>query len=143
MSIRHLVDHFARRPDDEVPVWGLDELLRYGAADDEGVLDGVRPVFRPTLASGKTVRATENHPFLTVSGWTPLGNLRTGERVAVPRHACPRLRSTSGFSRTARFAPGARIMSSKTGERPGRGVEAMGCRIGSDVYPMAERDSAA
>jgi replicative DNA helicase len=47
---------------------------------------GMAPVFRLTLASGKTVRATENHPFLTYAGWEPLASLRTGARVAVPRH---------------------------------------------------------
>ena len=45
---------------------------------------GVAPVFRLTLASGKTVRATENHPFLTYAGWSPLASLRTGDRAAVP-----------------------------------------------------------
>ena len=43
-------------------------------------------MFRLTLASGKTVRATENHPFLTYEGWMPLAELRVGGRVAVPRH---------------------------------------------------------
>lgn len=46
----------------------------------------MRPVFRLTLASGKTLRATANHPFLTYAGWSPLADLRTGTRVAVPRH---------------------------------------------------------
>ena len=47
---------------------------------------GTKPVFKLTLASGKTVRATENHPFLAYEGWTALGDLRTGSRIAVPRH---------------------------------------------------------
>jgi replicative DNA helicase len=38
------------------------------------------------LESGKEIRATANHPFLTYAGWSPLGELRTGTRVAVPRH---------------------------------------------------------
>ena len=120
MSIAHLVDHFARGPDVEVPVWGLDESLRYVARPMTKVFStGVRPVFRLTLASGKTVRATENHPFLTVSGWTPLGDLRTGDRVAVPRHVpAPERHEQVLEDREIRL--GARIMSSKTGERPGR-----------------------
>ena len=71
----------------DVPVWALDDSLRYVPRHLTHVFPtGVKPVFRLTLASGKTVRATERHPFLACEGWTWLGNLRTGSRVAVPRH---------------------------------------------------------
>jgi replicative DNA helicase len=71
----------------DVPVWALDDSLRYVQRHLTHVFPtGVKPVFRLTLASGKTVRATENHPFLAYEGWTQLGDLRTGSRVAVPRH---------------------------------------------------------
>ncbi len=33
-----------------------------------------------------TVEATANHPFLTLDGWTPLGDLAVGSRVATARH---------------------------------------------------------
>src|SRR3712207_7344324 len=39
-----------------------------------------------TTSSGKTVRATANHPFLTYDGFRPLGELAPGDRIAVPRH---------------------------------------------------------
>jgi len=65
----------------------LDDSLRYVQRHLTHVFPtGVKPVFRLTLASGKTIRATENHPFLAYEGWTQLGDLRTGSRVAVPRH---------------------------------------------------------
>ena len=71
----------------EIPVWSLDESLRYVRRHLTHVFStGIRPVFRLTLASGKQVRATENHPFLTYAGWRALGDLRTGDRLAVPRH---------------------------------------------------------
>jgi replicative DNA helicase len=71
----------------DVPVWALDDTLRYVRRPMTHVFPtGVRPVFRLTLASGKTLRATANHPFLTYAGWSPLADLRTGTRVAVPRH---------------------------------------------------------
>ena len=71
----------------DVPVWSLDESLRYVRRHLTHVFPtGTRPVFRLTLTSGKTVRATENHPFLTYDGWKQLGDLRAGDRVAVPRH---------------------------------------------------------
>jgi replicative DNA helicase len=71
----------------DVPVWALDDSLRYVQRHLTHVFPtGVKPVFRLTLASGKTVRATENHPFLAYEGWTQLSDLRAGSRVAVPRH---------------------------------------------------------
>ncbi len=71
----------------DVSVWALDDSLRYVRRTMiRAYPTGLRPVFRLTLASGKTVRATENHPFLQYDGWTQLGDLRTGDRIAVPRH---------------------------------------------------------
>jgi replicative DNA helicase len=43
-------------------------------------------VYRLRLASGREVKATANHPFVTFSGWTPLGGLQPGDRIAIPRH---------------------------------------------------------
>jgi replicative DNA helicase len=71
----------------DVPVWSLDDSLRYVRRHLTHVFStGVKPVFTLTLASGKQVRATGNHPFLTYGGWTALEQLGTGARVAVPRH---------------------------------------------------------
>ena len=71
----------------DVPVWALDDSLRYVRRHLTHVFPtGTKPVFRLTLASGKTLRATENHPFLTYEGWRQLGDLRAGDRLAVPRH---------------------------------------------------------
>jgi replicative DNA helicase len=71
----------------DVPVWALDDSLRYVQRHLTHVFPtGTKPVFRLKLASGKTIRATENHPFLAYGGWTQLGDLRSGSRVAVPRH---------------------------------------------------------
>jgi replicative DNA helicase len=71
----------------DITVWALDDGLRYTKRTmTHAFSTGMAPVLRLTLASGKTVRATENHPFLTYAGWEPLAALRTGDRVAVPRH---------------------------------------------------------
>nr|WP_308220211.1 replicative DNA helicase [Kineococcus sp. TRM81007] len=71
----------------DVPVWALDDSLRYVRRHLTHVFPtGVKPVFRLRLASGKEVRATANHPFLTYDGWRPLGELSAGDRLAVPRH---------------------------------------------------------
>jgi replicative DNA helicase len=47
--------------------------------------DGVKPVFRVTTRLGRRVETTLTHPFLTVGGWKPLGEIEVGDRVAVPR----------------------------------------------------------
>jgi replicative DNA helicase len=71
----------------DITVWALDDGLRYTKRTmTHAFSTGTAPVFRLTLASGKTVRATENHPFHTYEGWEPLAALRAGDRVAVPRH---------------------------------------------------------
>ncbi|MEZ5152223.1 replicative DNA helicase [Rhodococcus zopfii] len=67
-------------------VWSLDERMRMVARPMVKVFpSGRKEVFRLTLDSGRQVEATANHPFLTVDGWIPLGELMAGERVAVPR----------------------------------------------------------
>ncbi|WP_343710597.1 replicative DNA helicase [Mycobacterium sp.] len=67
-------------------VWSLDEQLRMVARPMTNVFpSGRKEVFRLRLASGREVEATANHPFLTIDGWTPLGGLKIGDRLAVPR----------------------------------------------------------
>ncbi|MFL6123291.1 replicative DNA helicase [Actinophytocola sp.] len=71
----------------ELPaVWSLDERLRMVARPVAKVFpSGVKEVFSLRLASGRELEATANHPFLTVDGWVPLGELAVGDRLAVPR----------------------------------------------------------
>ena len=46
---------------------------------------GVKPVFRLRLRSGRTIRASGNHEFLTVEGWRRLDELSAGTHLATPR----------------------------------------------------------
>ena len=71
----------------DVPVWSLDERLRLVPRTmTHAFPSGTKEVFQVRLRSGRLVRATANHPFLTYDGWRPLGNITVGSRVAVPRH---------------------------------------------------------
>jgi replicative DNA helicase len=80
----------------DVPVWALDDSLRYVPSTMTHVFPtGHREVFRLRMASGKQVRATANHPFLTYEGWRALGDLAPGVRLAVPRHVCAPEQETS------------------------------------------------
>lgn len=44
---------------------------------------GVKPVYRITTQSGKTLKTTLTHPYLTKNGWKKLGQIKEGEEVAV------------------------------------------------------------
>jgi replicative DNA helicase len=46
---------------------------------------GKKQVYRITTATGRTIRATANHKFLTISGWKRLDELTSGNHLAVPR----------------------------------------------------------
>jgi replicative DNA helicase len=67
-------------------VWSLDERKRMVARPMTNVFpSGRKEVFKMRLASGREIEATANHPFMTFDGWTPLGELKVGDRLAVPR----------------------------------------------------------
>lgn len=46
---------------------------------------GRKPVYRLTTRLGRSVRATANHKFLTITGWRRLDELMAGDRIATPR----------------------------------------------------------
>ncbi|MPZ71412.1 MAG: replicative DNA helicase, partial [Actinobacteria bacterium] len=71
----------------DVPVWTLDERFRLVKGNlSRAFPSGVKPVFEMRLASGHVIRASANHPFLTLDGWTPLEDLSPGSRIAVARN---------------------------------------------------------
>jgi len=135
----------------DVPVWSLDDRLRYRPAHLTHVFrTGCRPVLRMRLASGRTVRATANHPFLGSAGWIALGDLHVGDRIAVSRHVpapaarvhwtdeelhrvAARLAGTDGaglrgVGPTASTAPGA--VPGTIGEAGSAGIPAEVCALG-------------
>ena len=70
----------------DVPVWTLDERLRLRRSHLTHVFaSGTKVVYELRLASGRTVKASANHPFLALEGWYPLEDLDVGDRIAVPR----------------------------------------------------------
>ena len=67
-------------------VWAVDErmrLVKRPVTDAWAV--GQQPVYRVTTKSGRVVRCTAGHRFLTVSGWSELRDLEAGRAIAVPR----------------------------------------------------------
>jgi replicative DNA helicase len=135
----------------DVPVWTLDERLRLRPGVMSDVWStGVKPIYRMTLASGRQVAATANHPFLTVHGWKPVEALASGEHIAaaraVPQPTTPSAWPTYGIVLLAHMLGGgcvtrppiyycscdeanlavvenaARHFGVNTNRRPGRGV---------------------
>ena len=102
-------DELMRNGWNDVLVWSLDDRHQLVPAPVTNVFEsGTKEVFRLRLASGREVKATANHPFLTFSGWTPLGELGAGDRLAIPRRIPAPMRPASagpstgsGSSRTS------------------------------------------
>jgi replicative DNA helicase len=91
VTLGELHDHRVR----DVEVLTLDEHYRLVPGHMTHVFaTGVRPVHEVRLASGRRVRATSNHPFLTVGGWQPVAALRAGDRIAVPKRTADAPRDT-------------------------------------------------
>jgi replicative DNA helicase len=51
----------------------------------EWVDSGIKPCFKVTTRTGRSVEVTGHHPFLTVRGWQPLHDIVVGDSIAVPR----------------------------------------------------------
>jgi replicative DNA helicase len=95
VTFRELLD----KGHEGVLVWSLDENRRLVAAPVTNVFaSGVKPVYLLRLASGRKVKATGNHPFLTLDGWSPLDRLQVGDRIAIPRRTPEPLASGIGWS---------------------------------------------
>ena len=70
----------------DIDVLTLDEHLRAVPGVMSHVFSsGVKPVFELRLASGRTVTASANHPFLTLGGWTQVAHLEPGMHLASSR----------------------------------------------------------
>jgi deoxycytidine triphosphate deaminase/intein/homing endonuclease len=65
---------------------GMEEWQLKSAVIAGLIPQGERPVLNLRTRSGLRIRATTNHPFLTLQGWVPLGQLNPGTRIAVARH---------------------------------------------------------
>jgi replicative DNA helicase len=79
VPIRDLV---GQRPE----VWAMSADQKIIKAQSELVWSkGVRQVFRMSLASGRSLRATGNHRVFTGDGWRTVAEIGPGSRVAVAR----------------------------------------------------------
>jgi replicative DNA helicase len=84
---------------DGVSVWSLDEQNKLVPAPIVNVFEsGTKEVFLLRLASGREVKASANHPFLTFSGWRRLDELGPGDRLAIARRVPEPVAAGLGWS---------------------------------------------
>jgi replicative DNA helicase len=70
----------------EPEVWSLDDRQRLVRAPADQVWKvGRRPIVKVQLASGRAIRATAEHRLLAAAGWTTVGELKLGDRLALAR----------------------------------------------------------
>ncbi len=51
-----------------------------------GLLDmGVKPVYKLTTLSGRSIKTTANHPYLTKEGWVKVSQLKVGDEIGAPK----------------------------------------------------------
>ncbi|NLI56330.1 hypothetical protein GX420_05075 [bacterium] len=70
-----------------IPVLSLDEEnLKIKKANLVKVFSsGIKRVYLLKTQSGREIKASANHPFLTIDGWKRLDELEIGEHIATPR----------------------------------------------------------
>ncbi len=70
----------------DVPIWAMDGSMKLVPATFSRVFSsGRKPVYELRLRSGRMIKASGNHPFYKVSGWTRLDRLKMGDRIGVAR----------------------------------------------------------
>ena len=107
---RMTIEEFVRRgrAGEKLAVHTVSEDWRIERVEpSDFICNGRRSVYRLTTRSGRTIRATANHPFRTVRGWRALAGLGVGDHIAVPHElaaeaptgdAGPPRHSGAGFS---------------------------------------------
>jgi replicative DNA helicase len=89
LSVREIVEHGLR-----FNVWSVDERLKLVPSP---IIDawevGFKPIYRITTQSGRGIRCSDGHRFLTVAGWRTLRDLKCGDNVGLLRRLDPQLAS--------------------------------------------------
>ena len=71
---------------ESIPILAMDESLRLRQATmTRAFYSGRKRVFELQTRTGRKIRASANHPFYRLCGWTALSDLRVGDRIALPR----------------------------------------------------------
>lgn len=83
----HTIKELAQRPI-QTPflVYGIDKHLKLGKHQMTRVFySGKKVVYELKTRSGRSIKASANHPFLKLGGWTRLDHLKIGDKIGLPR----------------------------------------------------------
>lgn len=87
----HRMDELATRSvQTPLSIWALDaqgQMSRHVLS--RAFYSGEKMVYLLQTTAGCSIKATANHPFFAEKGWTPLGLLQPGQRIAASRLATP------------------------------------------------------
>jgi replicative DNA helicase len=83
-TIKELADRKEQTP---VQVLAMGEDLKIGPHKlTKAFYSGKKMTYRLTTRSGRTIKASANHPFRKLEGWKALEELKVGDRIAVNRN---------------------------------------------------------
>lgn len=82
-TIKELADRTVQTP---IFVHAVDENLKIGRHRMiKAFYSGRKKTFKLTTRSGRSIKASANHPFLKFGEWTALEKLQVGDKIALPR----------------------------------------------------------
>ncbi|HSX03197.1 MAG TPA: replicative DNA helicase [Rhabdochlamydiaceae bacterium] len=82
-TIKELAERKVQTP---IKVFAVDHELKMGAHTlTKAFYSGRKKVYELKTASGRTIKASANHPFLKLEGWTRLDQLKVADRIGMPR----------------------------------------------------------
>ncbi len=69
-----------------IPVWTIDEQLKLSKQKlVKSFPSGTKTIYELKLRSGRAIKASANHPFYMLNGWTRLDELSPKDNIALPR----------------------------------------------------------
>ncbi|MGE0671287.1 MAG: replicative DNA helicase, partial [Parachlamydiales bacterium] len=82
-TIKELAERQVQTP---IFVHAVDENLKMGKHRMiKAFYSGKKKTFMLTTRTGRSIKASANHPFLKFGEWTPLEKLLVGDKIAIPR----------------------------------------------------------
>ena len=92
ISIKTLAERTAQEP---LSVLAMDKKYRIaGHTMTKAFYSGKKQVYELKTRSGRTIKASANHPFRKLEGWARLDELKVGDHIATPR-TLPQVRASN------------------------------------------------
>ena len=83
ITIKELAERSEQTP---LSILAMDDQYRIGGHTlTKAFYSGKKEVFELKTRSGRTIKASANHPFRKLDGWNPLDELQVGDKIATPR----------------------------------------------------------